>query len=164
MAGAVNIDGTNVPTGVTIVNATEGQVAQVQFNVTSDLATLQAANSTDNTTTFVCKSIYHGNSKVFISSTNSTAVNKTVAVEMCTSLGGQLKSITSYTKNDRIRTELGLRYDDIIFVILLILVFVGIYLTYNIILQLALEHDTITLPYWIINNVNFLPTYLHIFY
>lgn len=104
----VNVDGTSVPPTVMIANATAGQVAQIEFNVTVDLATFQPFDGTMNAS-YVCKSIYHGNSKVFISGTNSTAVNKTEAVAMCTALGGQLKTITKYTKNERIKTELALR-------------------------------------------------------
>ena len=44
----VNVDGTSVPPTVMIANATAGQVAQIEFNVTVDLATFQPFDGTMN--------------------------------------------------------------------------------------------------------------------
>ena len=105
----VNADGTTVPATFMILPApADGQAALLTLNTTISLGTFAPLNATDNAT-FICKSIYHGNSKVFISGTNSTLLNKTEAVKTCTTLGGKLKSVTKFSKNDRIKTELALR-------------------------------------------------------
>ena len=109
----VNADGTTVPAEFMIVAAVgvtimDDQGAVLTLDTTTSLGTFAPLDATE-TATFICKSIYHGNSKVFISGTASVLLNKTEAVKTCTTLGGKLKSVTKFSKNDRIKTELALR-------------------------------------------------------
>ena len=106
----MNADGTTVPPALTIAMAMNASLTAVfSVNTTASLMNITSGDA-NITTGLLCKSIYHGNSQVFISSTNSTLLNKTAAVDTCKALGGKLKAITSFTKSERIMTELALRY------------------------------------------------------